>query len=272
MLVLIVILYRKRNKQKDQIEIQRQNIELKNLQLEKRNEHLLAIDEEKNNLIKILAHDLRTPINQVQGLAHLLELDKSVLSADQNEITHKITEATERLNKMITNILDIDSLENNRVKIFTEPVKIYALLSQVVKSFEKAAQKKNIDLQFKSENSELVVKGDPLFLTQVFENLISNAIKFSPPGKKVNVYCEELKNKIRIIVEDFGPGLTPEDMQQAFKKFAKLSARPTAGESSTGLGLSIVKKYVEMMSGFVWSESEPNRVTRFITEFDKFNA
>jgi signal transduction histidine kinase len=268
-LILIIVMYQKRNKQKDQIELQRQNIELKNLQLEKRNEHLLAIDEEKNNLIKILAHDLRTPINQVQGLAQLLIMEKDSLSTDQREVTQKITEATLRLNKMITNILDIDSLENNRVNIFTEQVKVYPLLSQVVKSFEKNAQKKNINLQLMAGNSDLTIKGDPLFLTQIFENLISNALKFSPAGKPVNVHIDAFKNKVRIIVEDFGPGLTPEDQQQAFRKFAKLSAKPTGGESSTGLGLSIVKKYVEMMRGFVWCESEPNKVTRFITEFEK---
>ncbi len=269
MLVTIVVMYQKRNKQKDQIEFQRKNIELKNSQLEKRNEHLLAIDEEKNNLIKILAHDLRTPINQVQGLAHLLAMEKETLTSDQTEITQKINEATQRLNKMITNILDIESLENNRVNIFTEPVNISSLVNQVVKSFEKSAQKKNIDLQFKTENSSLMMPGDPLFLTQVYENLISNAIKFSPEGQTVNVLAEELKTKLRIIVEDYGPGLTPEDQQQAFKKFAKLSAKPTAGETSTGLGLSIVKKYVEMMGGYVWCESEPGKVTRFVTEFNK---
>lgn len=269
MLITIVVMYQKRNKQKDQIELQRQNIELKNSQLERRNQHLLAIDEEKNNLIKILAHDLRTPITHVQGLAHLLVIDKDPLTTDQKDITQKIIESAHRLNKMITNILDIDGLENNRVKIFTEPVKVYPLLSQVVKSFEKAAQKKDIDIRLHAEISEVTIKGDPLFLTQIFENLISNAIKFSPPQRFVNVYLEEIRNKVRISIEDFGPGLTPEDLQQAFKKFAKLSAKPTGGESSTGLGLSIVKKYVEMMSGYVWCESEPNKVTRFITEFEK---
>jgi signal transduction histidine kinase len=269
MLITIVVMYQKRNKQKDQIELQRQNIELKNSQLERRNQHLLAIDEEKNNLIKILAHDLRTPITHVQGLAHLLIIDKDPLTADQKDVTQKIIESAQRLNKMITNILDIDGLENNRVKIFTEPVQVSPLLNQVVKSFEKAGQRKEIELRLQAEVTDVTIKGDPLFLTQIFENLISNAIKFSPPQRFVNVYLEEIRNKVRISVEDFGPGLTPEDLQQAFKKFAKLSAKPTGGESSTGLGLSIVKKYVEMMGGYVWCESEPNKVTRFIAEFEK---
>ncbi len=268
MLITIVVMYQKRNKQKDQIEIQRQNIELKNLQLEKRNEHLLALDEEKNNLIKILAHDLRTPISHVQGLAQLLTLEADKLTAEQQEMVRKITESAQRSNKMITNILDVDGLENNRVKMFLEPVNLNNIILQVVKSFEKQAARKNIDLNFSADKT-VTIKGDPLFLTQIYENLISNAIKFSPQQKAVNIYFEVLVNKVRVIVEDFGPGLTPEDLQQAFKKFAKLSARPTAGESSTGLGLSIVKKYVEMMDGVVWCESTPNKVTRFITEFDK---
>jgi signal transduction histidine kinase len=268
MLVIIVIMYRKRNAQKEKIEAQRQSIEKSSIQLQKRNEHLMILDEEKNNLIKILAHDLRTPINHVQGLAQVLQLEANALSADQKDIVQKITDASLRLNKMITNILDIDSLENNRIKIFIEPVKISLLLGQVAKSFEKQAAKKNIVLSYQSNDEAMEIKGDPLFLTQVFENLLSNALKFSPPGKSVEVIVERIESRARIVVQDHGPGLTAEDLQLVFRKFAKLSAKPTASEGSTGLGLSIVKKFVELMQGKVWCESQPNVLTKFIVEFE----
>jgi signal transduction histidine kinase len=268
MLVIIVIMYKKRNDQKEKIEAQRQSIEKSSIQLQKRNEHLMVIDDEKNNLIKILAHDLRTPINHVQGLAQVLQLEASALSADQKDIIQKITDASLRLNKMITNILDIDSLENNRIKIFIESVKISPLLSQVVKSFEKQAAKKNIALSYQSNDEVIEIKGDPLFLTQVFENLVSNALKFSPSGKSVEVILERIESRVRIVVQDHGPGLTAEDLQLVFRKFAKLSAKPTASEGSTGLGLSIVKKFVELMQGRVWCESQPNESTKFIVEFE----
>ena len=170
---------------------------------------------------------------------------------------------------MITNILDIDGLENNRTKVFLEPVSISKLLDQVTKSFEKQAAAKRLELKF-SPSKELSIVGDSLFLTQVFENLISNAIKFSPPGKSIEVFAEEQEgNAFRVIVQDHGQGLTPDDMKFLFKKFSRLSAQPTGGEPSTGLGLSIVKKYVEMMNGKVWCESELGITTRFIVTFLK---
>lgn len=264
----IVLLYKKRSEQKEKIEIQRKNIELQNLQLEKRNQHLVALDEEKNNLIKILAHDLRTPINHVQGLAQVFLLSNPNLPEDQRLIIQNITDAAARLNKMITNILDIDSLESGRVKIFKDDVSLVPLLQNVIRSFEKEAFRKNISINMPS-NGDFRIQGDPLFLTQVFENLVSNALKFSEKGKVVDVHVSTEPGRVRVRVTDSGPGLTTEDQHKLFKKFQRLSAKPTGGESSTGLGLSIVKKYVEMMGGTVWAESAPGKGSAFIAEFPK---
>jgi signal transduction histidine kinase len=266
-LVLIILLYRKRSQQKLKIEQQRKSIELKNEQLEKRNHHLVTLDEEKNNLIKILAHDLRTPINHVQGLAQVFLLTNTDLPDDQRSIIERITEASVRLNKMINNILDIDSIENNRVRIFMDEVAIGPLVSQVVRSFDKQAARKNIDITEVISVNGARIRGDSLFLIQVFENLVSNAIKFSPKGGKIGVTATERDGAIRISVKDNGPGLTEEDQQMLFKKFQRLSAKPTDGENSTGLGLSIVRKYVELMGGRVWCESYAGKGADFIVEF-----
>jgi signal transduction histidine kinase len=268
-LLVIIILYQKRSQQKRKIETQRQSIALQNEQLAKRNHHLVALDEEKNNLIKILAHDLRTPINHVQGLAQVFLLSNNSLPDDQKLIIQKITDAALRLNKMISNILDIDSVENNRVNIFMDNVSIVPLVHQVVRSFDKQAARKNIDLVLKASSENLVVKGDPLFLIQVFENLISNAIKFSEKGKTVETHMEGKDDKVVIVVRDSGPGLTSEDQQLLFKKFQRLSAKPTDGENSTGLGLSIVKKYVELMGGSVQCRSTLGKGADFIVQFNK---
>jgi signal transduction histidine kinase len=268
-LIAIIALYRKRSEQKQKIELQRRSIELKNEQLEKRNHHLVALDEEKNNLIKILAHDLRTPINHVQGLAQVFLLSNDSLPEEQKMILSRINETSLRLNKMISNILDIDSLENNRVRIFMDTVNISSLVNQVVKSFDKQAAKKNIELSAVSAAENGNVKCDPLFLIQIFENLISNALKFSEKGKKVEVTTRANGEYLQVSVRDSGPGLTPDDMSMIFKKFQRLSAKPTDGENSTGLGLSIVKKYVELMGGTVWCESEPGKGANFIVQFRK---
>jgi signal transduction histidine kinase/ABC-type amino acid transport substrate-binding protein len=271
-LVIIIVLYRKRSQQKQKIEAQRENIELKNQQLEKRNEHLVALDEEKNNLIKILAHDLRTPINHVQGLAQVFMLTNPDLPDSQRVIIQEITDASLRLNKMITNILDIDAIENGRARIFIDDLMFPPIVQQVVKSFEKQAARKGIQLDFKCQDEKVMMKGDPLFLMQIIENLVSNAIKFSPGGSIVAIQLSNVDQQVHLSVKDSGPGLTAEDHQLLFQKFQRLSARPTAGESSTGLGLSIVKKYVESMGGKVRCESEAGKGATFIVTFSSHTA
>ena len=102
---------------------------------------------------------------------------------------------------------------------------------------------------------------------QVLENLVSNAVKYSPPGKNIFVRLQHSAEAVRCEVQDEGPGLSPEDQKKLFGKFARLSAKPTGGEHSTGLGLSIVKKMVEAMNGKVWCESELGKGATFIVEF-----
>jgi signal transduction histidine kinase len=267
-LIIIIILYLKRKEQNVRIETQRKNIEIQNQQLEKRNYHLLSLDEEKNNLIKVLAHDLRTPINHVQGLAQVFLSSNHELSDEQKHIIQTISDSATRLNRMITNILDIDAIEDGRLKLFMDEVRMDVLVSQVVKSFEKQASRKKISFTLACDHP-CVVKADSLFLIQIFENLVSNAIKFSRPGKDVSVTVKPEGEKIKVLVKDNGPGLTEDDLKLMFKKFQRLSPRPTAGESSTGLGLSIVKKYVEVMGGQVTCESKVDEGTTFTVEFSK---
>jgi len=111
------------------------------------------------------------------------------------------------------------------------------------------------------------VLADATVLTQVIENLVSNAVKYSPPGRNICVRLLKSPERARCQVRDEGPGLSAEDQKKLFGKFARLSAKPTGGEHSTGLGLSIVKKMVEAMNGKVWCESELGKGATFIVEF-----
>jgi signal transduction histidine kinase len=268
-LVIIILLYRRRAEHKDKIEAQRKKIEFKNQQLEQRNQELVALNEEKNNLIKILAHDMRTPLNQVQGLSQILLFSNQHLPEDQKSLIHNIQDGASRLSKMISNILDVDALEGDRINVLTENISISPLTEKVMESFRKAADTKNITLNLFSDKPDRKISTDTLYLTQILENLISNAIKFSPLGKRVEISITGIQEKVRISVKDQGPGLTEQDQANLFKKFQRLSNRPTHGESSIGLGLAIVKRYTEMMGGRVWCESEPGMGAAFNLEFDE---
>ena len=107
---------------------------------------------------------------------------------------------------------------------------------------------------------------DAAQLVQIMDNLVSNAVKYSPSGKNIHVRVREVDGCVRAEVRDEGPGISAEDQKRLFGKFARLTARPTAGEHSTGLGLAIVKRLVESMNGKVWCESELGQGAAFIVE------
>ena len=129
------------------------------------------------------------------------------------------------------------------------------------------ATAKQQTIHFESETTPIVVQVDSGVMVQVLENLVSNAVKYSPPGKEIFVRLKQHPQGARVEVQDQGPGLSAEDQKKLFGKFARLSAKPTGGEHSTGLGLSIVKKMVEAMSGRVWCESQLGQGATFIVEF-----
>ena len=269
LLVIVINLYRKKNNQKKEIEIQQKRIEFNNQQLEQRNSELILLNEEKNNLIKILAHDMRAPLNQIQGLSQILQLSNPNLPIDQKGLIQNILDGSNRLAKMISNILDVDALEGNRKNVLTETILVSPFTEKVLESFRKTADQKKITLHLLSDRANRKISVDALYLTQVLENLISNAIKFSPLGKRVDISIVGIHDKVRISIKDQGPGLTEQDQTNLFKKFQRLSNLPTNGEPSIGLGLSIVKSYTEMMGGRVWCESEPGLGAAFNVEFEE---
>ena len=128
--------------------------------------------------------------------------------------------------------------------------------------------KKNIQIQPDIEENVIALV-DERFVVQVIENLLSNAIKFSPTGKAVYVGLSNKYEKSLLEIKDEGPGLSDEDKAMLFQRFQRLSAKPTANESSTGLGLSIVKKFVESMGGRIWCESTLGQGATFIVEFQQ---
>ncbi len=176
-------------------------------------------------------------------------------------------DALNRMNKMITRILDVKMIESKSINLQLEKINLSKLFDIVNNNFKEKLEQKHIKLHF--DPADTYVNVDPEYMTQVYENLISNAIKFSPSNKEIWVKVWEDGDKVKTMVKDEGPGISTEDQKRMFGKFQILSAKPTAGERSTGLGLSIVKKYVEAMEGKVWCESEIGQGSNFIIEMDK---
>lgn len=280
-LVLIMLFNRYRVKVKanevlkihrSKIENQRKNIKTQNDQLELRNSELIALNDERNNLVNILSHDLRAPANNIQGLVSIFKMENKELPENQNKIINHIKSEATRLNLMIEKILDIRSLEAKKINIKLEKINITKVTKGIVKSFEEQANAKNIVINFVENEKKIFINADEIYLKQIIENLISNALKFSFKRTLITIHLnKDIYDKVKLEITDEGPGIAPEDIKKMFRKFQRLSAKPTGGEHSTGLGLSIVEKFVREMNGKVWCKSELKKGTTFIVEFDAYH-
>lgn len=238
--------------------------------LKKLNKELVRINgvlreasEMKSQLLSIASHDMKNPLTAIREFANII---KEELDPESHliELLDLVYDSTDQMLRLITQLLDSAALESGKLELVQEPVSLAELARTVVRRNERQAQKKGqrIVCTPASEHG-LLVKADAERMLEAMDNLISNAIKYSPHGKSIHVTVSRVDGEVHFAVRDEGPGLTDEDKRKLFGKFQKLSAQPTGGESSTGLGLSIVKQVVEMHGGRVWAESEPGRGSTF---------
>ncbi len=235
--------------------------------IEKRNEQLQALNDEKNDLIKILAHDLRSPLATIRGMSTILGKNET-LTEEEHKLTEYITQSSEKMDGMITKILDVDAIESGKHNLKQESFDMRQLISSIMEDHLQEAKKKDIELTIASDDS-VIVSADRFYTSQIVENLLSNAIKFSEKGKVVKIAAWDEGNYGRICVLDEGPGFSKEDEKKLFKKYQHLSAKPTGGETSVGLGLSIVKTYTEMMNGKVSYKTKEGEGTEFLIDLPK---
>jgi two-component system sensor histidine kinase/response regulator len=149
------------------------------------------------------------------------------------------------------------------VSVKPERVNLGSSVVRVLENHREAAESKNIATRTELPDGPVIVKADPSALDQALDNLVSNAIKFSPLGKDLVISVKNGGAHAECVIRDQGPGFTEEDKKRMFRRYARLSARPTGGEPSTGLGLSIVKKLVSAMGGELRCESSPGLGTTF---------
>ncbi len=245
-----------------------------------RNHELMQLNKEKNDLLAIVSHDLRNPLVSTLLAIKLLQKRYPNLS-DEEKFAYiaKIQSASEQMIDFITKLLDVNALETGKMPVSLVPCDIRVATEAIMENYQARAVAKGITFIYEAA-PEPIVLADAVLLPQVLDNLLSNALKYSPNDKVIAVRitaCGANKDDntndrplIRFEVQDQGPGLTDEDKHRLFQKFARLSARPTGGEHSTGLGLSIVKKMVEAMHGSVWCTSEIGQGSTFVIELPSY--
>ncbi len=227
--------------------------------LQKVRRRLAETIREKNRVLEIVAHDLKNPLNGVQFAAMMLteHKDAGTPHPQQAKLLESITDSTRRAFDIISRLLETPALEEVKSRVRQEPVCLRESTNRALKNFEQHLRSKHIRLDFHSGGDQVVVLGENNTLLCCLENLISNAIKFSPTGANVVIQVQPDGSHGEFRIEDQGPGIQPEEVDKLFRKFTRLSARPTAGEASTGLGLHIVHELVNAMQGTVIYQDSP---------------
>jgi signal transduction histidine kinase len=224
------------------------------------NQRLVHMNDEKNEFLGMAAHDLKNPLTVIVASAEMADM------MEEKDEIHKylenISSAAIRMRNMITDLLDVNAIEQGKFTSKIEPCDIRALVQRSVENNQLAADRKGIQIRVGACEG-LWAKADEAATMQILDNLISNALKYSPPNTTTAVHTLPEANYILVSVRDEGPGISESDQKKLFQKFTRLTARPTGGESSTGLGLAIVKRLAEAMSGTIQCHSAPGAGSTF---------
>lgn len=232
------------------------------LLLAQQNEQLADLNREKDSLVNIVAHDLKSPLSKVKALSAMLGMAGPLTEKQQQALTmmSKVVTDGERL---IQDLLDISQAESTDVALNYENGEANALIADWMAPHKENAARKRIALEFHPHDHPIPIRSELSYLSRIFDNLLSNALKYTPSDQKVEVTSAIVGQKLHISVRDQGPGISQEDQEKMFKKFQRLSARPTGGESSTGLGLSIIKTLSQRLHGDVQVESKLGEGSKF---------
>jgi signal transduction histidine kinase len=250
------------------ITLMHEEVQLQKEEILKKNEELLNLNNEKNNLIGIVAHDLKSPLNQMRGLLSIIKVKIDKTDTETVACLEMIEKSATRLTALIAKILDVEAIESKDLNLVIERFNLSEILTVLAERYRLMAAEKSIEI-IREYDDEILVMADKVYAMQIVDNLVSNAIKFSPSNKKVYIRVSKGTDRVVTEIKDEGPGISAEDMKKLFGKYQKLTARPTGNESSTGLGLSIVKKFAEAMDGQIWCESELGNGASFLVSLNK---
>lgn len=217
----------------------------------------------KTELLSVVSHDLKSPLASVLAAVRLIEMGE-ITAAEFPEAGARIRETCERMLHLIESLLASSAMEMGKMQVTKTSVNAQTLLATVVEDNRQRAEEKMQTLTLAAEGEDFTLFADTTLVQQVLENFISNALKYSSTGTTVQTRVIGLPQTIRFEVQDEGPGFTEDDKQKLFGFFQRLSARPTGGESSHGVGLAITKRVVDLHHGQIWLESEFGQGSTFV--------
>mgnify|MGYP002777689107 CR=1 FL=1 len=265
-LAALLWLAMKLRKQQQVLEIQSREMRKQLRAINEQNARHEEILRQRQQLISIVSHDLKGPFNRIFALTQLMGMGEPLTEQQAVYLKHIHQLVADGLS-MVRNMVDTRKLEGD-LEIHPEEVSLPDLIESLVQQFRVLAEKKKIRIQWEKPPTA-TFSTDRAMLNRLLENLISNAIKFSKEEKEIFVRAAADAGRVSIFVRDQAPGFTAEDQTRMFKKFQKLSARPTAGETSTGLGLWIVKVLCERLGGQIELHTEPGVGSEFVVHLPR---
>jgi len=249
------------------LEQKSQELESATAELREANKRLQELDQLKDEFISTVTHELRTPLTSIRAFSEILLSNPHMEAGQHNQFLGIIVKESERLTRLINEVLDLAKLESGRVDWRIEQVDLQALVQDAINASSQLFRDKAIAIEEELGDGPIVVAGDHDRLTQVVINLLSNAVKFCP-DKTGHVAVRLLPDydHVRIEVQDNGPGIPLDQQQLIFEKFHQVSDQHAGKPKGTGLGLAISERIMERHGGRIWVESEPGQGSTFKLE------
>jgi signal transduction histidine kinase len=245
-----------------------EELEARNEELARMNRQLRELDEFKSSLISSVSHELRTPLTSIKSFSEILLDYEDIDSESRAEFTRIIKEETDRLTRLIEDLLDLAKISSGKITWHMQPLSVPDLARRGVGRLRSEIQKHGLSCDVHADENLPEGWGSADRLLQVFDNLISNAIKFTAPEGRIDVFVRPHDRPgeaqaIQVCVADTGLGIAPEDQERIFDRFVQVGDALTGKPHGTGLGLSIAREIVERSGGRIWVESELGRGSRF---------
>lgn len=218
----------------------------------------------KTKFLGVASHDLRNPIASIRGVSQFLETERfGQLNESQREMVRCIIDASENMLNLVEDLLDVSKIDLDHFKLTRERIAPNQIMSQTGKLQTPAAEKKAIKLKHDDTSNNAHASIDKRLITRAVENLVSNAIKFSPQNTSITLETRADDDWVYLSVKDGGPGIPADEFDKLFKEFSRTSNMPTAGESTSGIGLYVVKRITSSHGGDISVENRPEGGAHF---------
>jgi signal transduction histidine kinase len=232
-------------------------------ELEASNRALTRATQAKNEFLGRMSHELRTPLNAIVGFSELLLLDAAEDAEERARYSGFIHESSLHLLSLVNDLLDVTTLEAERVKLAPTTFDVATALEAVAGSMRPLAQKQGLTLETHVAPAVGTVYADERRFRQVLFNLVSNAVKFTPEGGRVEMNADVHDGALEVVVADTGVGIPPDDQRRIFEPFEQSDSAGSRQQEGTGLGLALSRRLVELQGGRIWLESTPGEGSRF---------